>query len=218
MKEAKDDLVFTFPELSPAANTKVIDGFLLTIQMPGGGMIEKEIPNSLFKSEYKLEKADFFKDARPEEDEIRLDFTLCEYVLTADGTKLMGEVSDPFSFTIHRKMMSDLDKFTDMWIPVQTPWEKIKPGDWVLGLIYLEEDNEFGEYEGYYDQWNTAKSRWLEIKYFDYDPKTGVLTIDFDKNAPGKASGTATYRINSAGHLEMTNSGGTFEFYRAPKD
>ena len=151
-------------------------------------------------------------------DEIPLSFTLCEYVLTADGTKLMGEVSDPFSFTIHRKVVNDLDKFTDMWIPVQITWEKIKPGDWVLGLIYLEEDNEFGEYEGYYDQWNTAKSRWLEIKYFDYDPKTGILTIDFDKNAPGKATGTATYRINKAGHLEMTNSGGTFEFYRAPKD
>ena len=218
MKEAKDDLVFTFPELSPAANTKVIDGFLLTIQTPRGGKIEKEIPNSLFKSEYKLAKEDFFKNAKPDEDEIKLDFTLCEYVLTADGTKLMGEVSDHFSFTIHRQMVNDLAKFTDMWIPVQITWEKIKPGDWVLGLIYLEEDNEFGEYEGYYDQWNTAKSRWLEIKYFDYDPKTGVLTIDFDKNAPGKASGTATYRINSAGHLEMTNSGGTFEFYRAPKD
>ena len=218
MKEAKDDLVFTFPELSPAANTKVIDGFLLTIQTPGGGKIEKEISNSYFKKEYKLPKKDFFKDAEPNVDEIKLSFTLCEYVLTADGTKLMGEVSDPFSFTIHREMINDLAKFTDMWIPVQTPWEKIKPGDWVLGLIYLEEDNEFGEYEGYYDQWNTAKSRWLEIKYFDYDPKTGVLTIDFDKNAPGKATGTATYRINSAGHLEMTNSGGTFEFYRAPKN
>ncbi len=218
MKEDQEDLVFTFPELSPAANTKVIDGFLLTIQTPGGGKIEKEIPNSFFKKEYKLSKEDFFKNEKPEVDEIPLSFTLCEYVLTADGTKLMGEVSDPFSFTIHRKVVNDLDKFSDMWVPVQITWEKIKPGDWVLGLIYVEEYNEFGEYEGYYDQWNTAKSRWLEIKYFDYDPKTGILTIDFDKNVPEKAAGVATFRINGAGHLEMTNSGGTFEFYRAPKD
>ena len=218
MKEDKDDLVFSFPELSPAANTKVIDGFLLTIQTPGGGKIEKEIPNSFFKKEYKLAKEDFFKNEKPEVDEIPLSFTLCEYVLTADGTKLMGEVSDSFSFTIHRKMVNDLDKFTDMWVPVQITWEKIKPGDWVLGLIYIEEDNEFGEYEGYYDSWNTSKSRWLEIKYFDYDPKTGILTIDFDKNVPDKAHGVATFRINGAGHLEMTNDGGTYEFYRAPKN
>ena len=218
MKEDQEDLVFTFPDLSPAANTKVIDGFLLTIQTPGGGKIEKEISNSFFKKEYKLSKEDFFKNEKEEVDEIPLTFTLCEYVLTADGTKLMGEVSDPFSFTIHRKVVNDLDKFSDMWVPVQITWEKIKPGDWVLGLIYVEEYNEFGEYEGYYDSWNTAKSRWLEIKYFDYDPKTGILTIDFDKNVPDKAHGVATFRINSAGHLEMTNDGGTYEFYRAPKN
>ena len=114
--------------------------------------------------------------------------------------------------------MNDLSKFTGMWIPVEIEWEKAKPEDWCLGLIYLEEDNEFGEYEWTISGWETAKSRWLEIKYFDYDQKTGVLTIDFEKNAPDKAVGTATFRINEAGHLEMTNSGGTFEFYRAPKD
>ena len=48
--------------------------------------------------------------------------------------------------------------------------------------------------------------------------KHGKFKVDFDKNVPEKAAGVATFRINSAGHLEMTNSGGTFEFYRAPKN
>lgn len=218
LNEDEENLIFKFPELSAPANTKIIDGFLLSILTPGGGRSEKEISNSFFKTEFKLAKEEFFKDAEPDVGEIPLSFTLCEYVLTADGTKLMGEVSDEFSFTIHREVQNDLSKFTDMWIPVDIPWEKFKTSDWVLGLIYLEEDNEFGEYEGYASGWSTARSRWLEIKYFDYDPKTGILTIDFEKNAPDKATGTATFRINGAGHLEMTNSGGTFEFYRAPKD
>ena len=121
-------------------------------------------------------------------------------------------------FELHKNPVNDLSKFNGMWIPMEISLDKIKDTDWVLGLIYLEDDNEFGEYEGTVKGWSTARSRWLEIKYFDYDEKTGVLTIDFEKNNPDKGIGTATFKINSSGHLVMTNRGGEYEFYRAPND
>lgn len=111
---------------------------------------------------------------------------------------------------------SGLTQFTGFWIPIDL-MGKYKISDYILGLVYLEDDHVIGEFEGTADNY-TVKSRWIEIKEFDYDKDTGVLTIDFAKNNPEKGQGTATFQIDDNDHLFMTNEGGTFEFFRATEE
>lgn len=105
-----------------------------------------------------------------------------------------------------------VDRFTGFWVPTEYKGN-YTPDKWVIGLVYLKEDNVIGEFEGPGEEYK-RKGRWLEIKIFDYDEGTGVLTIDFDKNDVN-AQGTATFHIDDNDHLFMTNSGGTYEFFRA---
>lgn len=107
----------------------------------------------------------------------------------------------------------ELNIFSGAWVPMEL-MGKYTPSQKILGLVYLEKDNEFGEYEGPGSAFETAKNRWLEIKHFDFNEKTGVLTIDFAKNNPEKAQGTATFYVDKDDCLVMKNSGGTFRFFR----
>lgn len=110
------------------------------------------------------------------------------------------------------KPKSGLARFTGAWISIEL-MGKYTPSDYILGLVYLEDDHVFGEFEGPAENY-MAKGRWIKITEFDYDKDTGVLTIDFAKNNPEKGIGTATFQIDDNDHLFMTNSGGTYEFFR----
>ena len=114
------------------------------------------------------------------------------------------------------KAKSSLSRFTGFWIPIDL-MGKYRPSEYILGLVYLEDDNVIGEFEGPAENY-AVKSRWIEIKEFDYDEDTGVLTIDFAKNNPEKGQGTATFQIDDNDHLFMTNPGGTFEFFRGNEE
>jgi len=114
------------------------------------------------------------------------------------------------------KSNSGLTRFTGFWIPIDM-MGKYRPSKYILGLVYLEDDNVFGEFEGPGENY-AVKSRWIEIKEFDFDKETGVLTIDFAKNNPEKGQGSATFQIDDNDHLFMTNQGGTFEFFRATEE
>jgi len=111
------------------------------------------------------------------------------------------------------KSKSGLARFTGFWIPIEM-MGKYKPSDYILGLIYLEDDNVFGEFEGPAENYK-ARGRWIKITEFDYDKDTGVLSIDFAKNDPKKGRDSATFQIDDNDHLFMTNPGGTYEFFRA---
>lgn len=114
------------------------------------------------------------------------------------------------------KSKNDLTRFSGFWIPIDM-MGKYRPSEYILGLVYLEDDNVIGEFEGPAENY-AVKSRWIEIKEFDYDEDTGVLTIDFAKNNPEKGQGTATFQIDDNDHLFMTNPGGTFEFFRGNEE
>ncbi|MBQ7063597.1 MAG: zinc-ribbon domain-containing protein [Firmicutes bacterium] len=212
--EDNENLLIKLPDNSVAAEDGLIDGYILTIEGDNGVKIEKEIPKADFETELKIPRASIYGDTDPSENLV-VTITLCEFIKKNATEKLYGEVSEPVYYEIGRVLTNELNLFTGAWIPLELK-DKFKPDDWIIGLIYIEEYNEFGEFEGPAQNW-TAKGRWLEIKYFDYDEKTGVLTIDFDANNVN-ATGVATFRINAAGNLIMSNSGGSWEFYRAPED
>lgn len=106
----------------------------------------------------------------------------------------------------------DLKAFSGFWLPEEL-MGKYTPSKWVLGLVYMEEENEFGEYEGPGESYGN-ENRWMEIKYFDFNKKTSVLTIDFEKNNPKKGQGTATFYVDNNDRLVMKNAGGTYRFIR----
>ncbi len=146
-----------------------------------------------------------------------LDITikLCEYIKNGDS-KILGEESDTVWFRLEpvRDIKKELNAFTGAWAPIEYGG-KVTDTNWIIGLAYIEEDNVFGEFEGEAGWWEKRKDRWLEIRYYDYDPRTKTLTIDFDKNQIN-ATGTATYQLIDSNTLVMTNQGGSWTFTRLP--
>ena len=127
-----------------------------------------------------------------------------------------SDIVEVIKQNVNSKPKSGLSRFTGLWIPIEL-MGKYKQSDYILGLVYLEDDNVFGEFEGPADNY-TVESRWVKITEFDYDKDAGVLTIDFAKNNPEKGQGSATFQIADDDHLFMTNHGGTFEFFRVTEE
>ncbi len=197
------DLVVKMPKNSVAAQDKVVEGYLLTIKTANLETLEWEIPQSKFEEEVIIDKKDLYKD-RALDEEMSLIVTLCEYVKNQDK-RLLGIESEPVPYSMNTKW--ELSKFTGCWVLVDD--EKKDADSYVIGLIYLEPDEEFPEGEfGYFESqlkfW-AVKGRWSEMKVFDYNINTGVLTIPFER-------GSATFEILPNGHMIMTNYGGSYEF------
>jgi hypothetical protein len=135
----------------------------------------------------------------------------------AIDTEIIEKVGDKVDDYLNNpKNATGLKKFTGFWIPIQL-MGKFTPSEYILGLVYLEDDNVFGEFEGPAEFYK-AKGRWMKITEFDYDEATGVLTIDFAKNNPERGRDVGTFRIDDNDHLFMTNPGGTYEFFRGDEE
>ena len=121
------DLIMKFPDLSKPAAEKIIDGYLLTIDIPDRKKIEIEISNAFFEDGYRIPKEELFTGS--DEDSLELTLTLCEYVTDSSGKKLMGEVSDEFVFEINNKEKDP--QASGRWVQTQTnvyesdSWEQL---------------------------------------------------------------------------------------------
>ncbi len=124
-REDDTDLIMEFPNLSKAAAAKIIDGYLLTIDIPGREKIKIEISNAFFEDEYRIPKEELFKGS--DEDSLTLTLTLCEYVTDSSGKKLMGEISDEFIFEINNK--GNNPQTSGRWVQTQTNVYKTDNGE-----------------------------------------------------------------------------------------
>ena len=140
----------------------------------------------------------------------RVDFKDKQPYLTKGRHRVVKERG--FRVPIKFNEKYELKAFSGIWL-LEELMGKYTPSEWVLGLVYMEDDNEFGEYEGPGSNFEN-KNRWLEIKHFDFNKKTGVLTIDFKKNNPERGQGTATFYVDNNDCLVMKNAGGTYHFIR----
>lgn len=209
--EDEKDLILKMPENSYMADDGIIDGYILNIVAENDVKIEKIITPDLFEQEVKIAKKDIYKDNDLSEP-LGIEITLCEFIKKNDDEKLLGERSRVVSYTLGAVTADGLKRFSGLWIPTKM-MGKYKPSDHILGLVYLEDDHVFGEFEGPANLY-TVEGRWIKVTEFDYDKDTGVLTIDFVKNDPKKGQTCATFRIDDNDHLIMAKPDGTFEFFR----
>lgn len=209
LSEDEENLIVKMPENSYVADDKIIDGYLLTIQTGDGLKIEREIGQNLFEKQIKIAKTDLYgKKALSEELDVTV--TLCEYVKKTASEKLMGEVSDVVEYTLGAVVAKNLERFSACWIPTEYG-DRLDGDIFVIGLIYVQPDSahpdgEFGYFERQLKDWE-REGLWTEISEFDYDERTGELVIVFEK-------GPATFWIDDKDIMHMTNSGGTWPFYR----
>lgn len=210
--EDENDLILELPENSCAADGGAIDGYVLRIEAENGASIIKVISDQYFEKEYRVSKDEIYgKTERNRKLGIRI--TLCEFVAKNETDIIALLESDTVYYELGMEMAQDLSIFAGVWAPLEYKGS-FKSSDWVVGLTYNEQYDEFFEYEGPASTFYSAPGRWVEIKYYDFDSKTGTLSIDFGKNK-ANGDGVATFRIKANGNLEMTNYGGTYEFYRA---
>lgn len=122
------------------------------------------------------------------------------YGLGLGGTPVVDYV--PTVSQLSRTQREGLNRFTGCWLPI----EDTNPGpkSYVIGLIYVEEYDEFGYFERQLDYW-MAMGNWYEVSDFTYDEYAGVLTIPFD-------NGEADFWILPSGNMMMSNYGGSYEF------
>lgn len=104
-----------------------------------------------------------------------------------------------------QSLQNELQKFSGVWRPVDDLGKRGLPTSWMTAFIYFPKHNEFCEYEGA-ERAQSDPGLWTEIRKFDYDKKTGILTIDYRLNNPDGGTGIATYRINHEGRLLMHNA------------
>lgn len=205
--EDEENLILKMPENSYMADDGIIDGYILNIVAENDVKIEKIITPDLFEQEVKIEKKDIYKDTDLSEP-LSIEITLCEFIKKNAKEKLLGETSRVVSYTLGAVTPDGLARFTGWWIP--TALKTFTPDDFVIGLVYLPDEHMIGYYEREYC-YRHSERLWSKFDNYDYDERTGVLSLSFD-------GGTATFRIDEHDHLFMKNSGGEYEFYRAPKD
>ena len=104
-----------------------------------------------------------------------------------------------------QSVQNALQKFAGVWRPVDDLKKRGLPTSWMTAFIYFPKHNEFCVYEGA-ERAQSDLGLWTEIRKFDYDKKTGILTIDYRLNNPDGGTGVATYRINHEGRLLMHNA------------
>ena len=213
--EDEENLILKMPENSYLADDNVLDGYVLTLEAENDVKFEKIITPEFFEKEYRIPKKDIYKDVDLTE-ALSVNLTLCEFLMKNKEEKILLEPSESVEYVMGEVLPNDLMKFNGVWIPIELKGS-YKSSDWVLALAYIEEDNIFGEFEGPGDQLYSNSSRWIEIREFDYDPRDGILVIDFDKNTD-KATGTAEFYIKENGDMVMKNAGGSFTFYRYEDD
>lgn len=118
---------------------------------------------------------------------------------------LDGSGTTRVELVIPKQSLQDaLQKFAGIWRPLGDLEKRGLPANWVSAVIYYPKHNVFCEYEGR-ETGKSSPGMWTEIRKFDYDKKTGILTIDYRLNNPDGGTGIATYRINHEGRLLMHN-------------
>lgn len=216
VSEDNSNLIVKLPVQSLAADDGAVDGYILKVSVDGKTVVEKTIPRSDFGKDDRTKKEAIYS-GYDRTKELAVSVTLCEYVRKNETEIVPLEESIPVKFTLTPETEpADMSDFTAVWVPLEYKGS-FKSSDWVIGLTYNEQYDEFFEYEGPASTFYSAPGRWVEIKYYDFDSKTGTLSIDFGKNK-ANGDGVATFRIKANGNLEMTNYGGTYEFYRAGAD
>ncbi len=209
LSEDEEYFILKMPENSYVADDGIVNGYVLTIETEDGLNYEKEIGPEHFEKTIRIEKEELY-GKRPLQEALTVTVTLCEFINKSANEKYLCEVSDTAEYTLGSVIPRNLERFTGCWVPVSVT--EPDGDDFVIGLAYLEPDDqypegEFGYFESQLQYWN-AKGRWYEMTEFDYDDSTGELTIEFER-------GYATFWIDERDHLHMSNYGGSWEFYRA---
>ena len=190
------DLIMKFPGLSKPAAAKIIDGYLLTVDIPGREKMNIEISNSFFEEEYRIPKAELFKDS--DEDSLTLTLTLCEYVTNSSGKKLMGEVSDAFVFEINNTGKEP--QTSGRWVQTQTnvyqtdSWEQLFAHSKKYWSYNASATSHTVSFVSYYvdDSNNVDKNRIVE-------KGTGTVTCD---SPPGILVPGQTYSLSGTSNIK----------------
>ena len=104
--EDKDNLIIQMPKNSVAAADRVVEGYLLKLEIEGGETIEKELGQEYFEKEYTIKKKDIYGDKNIKEP-LSVSATLCEYVKDKEGNRMLGETSDLVSYVINEGAVED---------------------------------------------------------------------------------------------------------------
>ena len=104
--EDEDNLIIQMPKNSVAAADRVVEGYLLKLEIEGGETIEKELGQEYFEKEYTIKKKDIYGDKNIKEP-LSVSATLCEYVKDKEGNRMLGETSDPVSYVINEGTAAD---------------------------------------------------------------------------------------------------------------
>ena len=107
---------------------------------------------------------------------------------------------------------SGLSRFDGIWIPMELKG-KFKRDSWVMIFMYEKDKKRLVEFENRLELAQNDQL-WYILKYYDYNEKTGVLTVDYTKNIE-RGLGVATFYLEGVDVLVMKNANGTFRFYRA---
>ena len=150
--EDKDNLVIQMPKNSVAAADRVVEGYLLKLEIEDGETIEKELGQEYFEKEYTIKKKDIYGDKNIKEP-LSVSATLCEYVKDKEGNRMLGETSDAVSFVINEGAATDTGDLV-----------------WVADtIIYVTHCDNFEDVKEYYENLEPCSGcvvvAWSEAEY-----------------------------------------------------